>query len=181
MNNPNTSETPFLVIVMGVSGCGKTEVAEALASKLSIEFIEADEHHSVEAKALMKGGHPLTDAMRAPWINSICCLIDALTQQNKNVVLACSTLKKHHRDNFRSLGLSCHFIYLEGSEALISDRLHQRVGHFFPPTLLHSQLEALEHPGEEPDVTVIDITASLPEVIKAAMVAAHQFFTSIKS
>ena len=166
---------PTLIIAMGVSGCGKTDIAEAIAAQLSIEFIEADEHHSMEAIALMKGGRPLTDAMRGPWINSICSAVEALTQQNRSVIIACSALKKSHRDKFRALGLPCLFLYLDGSEALINTRLHKRAGHFFPSTLLKSQFDALEDPRAETDVTSIDISPPLEEVVNIAMVAAQNF------
>lgn len=174
-----TKTKPILIIAMGVSGCGKTGIAEAIASQFSMEFIEADEHHSIEAKALMKGGRPLTDAMREPWINSICSAIEALTRQGRPVIIACSALKKSHRDRFRSLGLPCHFLYLKGSQELISARLHKRVGHFFPPTLLKSQFSALQDPRAETDVTSIDISPSLEEVVNTAVAETQRFMDGV--
>lgn len=181
MNSPQEKPSSTLIIVMGVSGCGKTGVANAIANELSMDFIEADEHHSAEAKAMMKAGKPLTDTMREPWINSICSAIDALARQNRSVILACSALRKGHRQIFRSLGLPCHFIYLKGSEALISTRLHNRVGHFFPPVLLKSQFEALQDPKEEEDVTPVDITPSLAEVVQQSVTVALRFTQEVSA
>ncbi len=175
MSSPEPQSSPTLIIVMGVSGCGKTGVANAVAGKLSMEFIEADEHHNMEAKAMMKAGKPLTDTMREPWIQSLCSAINVLTRQNRSVILACSALRKGHRQIFRSLGLPCHFIYLEGSEALIGTRLHNRIGHFFPPVLLRSQFEALQDPKEEVDVTPVDITPPLEKVVQQSIVVAQRF------
>lgn len=149
---------PSLFIIMGVSGTGKSTVAEKLATEQSLTFIDADDFHSAAAKKQMAENIPLTDAMRMPWLLAIIDHLENLYQQGVSVVLAYSGLKLAHRNLFRALPFSCHFFYLLGDKTIIVKRISQRQNHFFSSTLLDSQLEAMESPmPNEIDVSLINI------------------------
>jgi gluconokinase len=152
----------MIVVLMGVSGSGKTTVGALLAAKLHWQFADADAFHPPSNVQKMKRGEPLTDEDRHPWLQSLREHIDAACEANKNFVLACSALKHEYRDYLRADQPACvHFVYLEGSEDLIRHRLANRAGHFMPPSLLHSQFESLEPPHH---ALRVDITPA-PEVI----------------
>ncbi|WP_246129095.1 gluconokinase [Colwellia demingiae] len=149
---------PNLFIVMGVSGTGKSSLAKQMADKISLVFIDADDFHSAEAKKHMAENKPLTDDMRKPWLDAIIKHLNLLSQQGKSVTLAYSGLKSAHRQLFRELPFYCHFFYLNGNKELITKRIMQRENHFFSPTLLDSQFEAMDPPLLiEPDVSAINI------------------------
>jgi len=155
---------PFVLIVMGVSGCGKTTIAKLLSEKLSIEFVEADDFHSQQSKDHMAKGLPLTDEMREPWIKA---LVSYLSQDNKtSKVLAYSGLRKKHRARFRRLGMPCIFIHLVVDQEELQQRINQRENHFMPSSLLASQFAALDSTSTETDVIEID-AAKLPQNIIA--------------
>lgn len=157
---------PLLLIVMGVSGCGKSTIAKILSEEKKMFFLEADEFHSAAAKQLMATGIPLNDAMREPWIAAICNRLTQMQQQNKNCILSYSGLRKNHRQQFRQLGFETIFLFLSASEMSIVQRLDQRPEHFFNKELLASQFEALEIPSAETDVILIDVECSLEEANK---------------
>lgn len=146
-----------LIVVMGVSGCGKTTLAKILSNQLQWSFVEADDFHSFEAKKLMKNGVPLTDSMRLPWIARICQQL--IENGKENTVLAYSGLKKQHRQLFREIGYQTLFILLQGDFAVIKRRIEQRQDHFMPTSLLQSQFDALQSPTEESDCLILDIEA----------------------
>lgn len=149
---------PYLFIVMGVSGTGKSSLAKQMIDKFSLVFIDADDFHSAEAKKYMAENKPLTDEMRKPWLAAIIEHLNLLYQQSASVALAYSGLKSAHRQLFRELPFCCHFFYLNGNKELIIKRIMQRENHFFSPTLLDSQFEAMEPPLLiEPDVSAINI------------------------
>jgi gluconokinase len=162
-------QVPKLIIVMGVSGCGKSTIGKQLAYDLGYEFIEADDFHSVAAKQQMANGIPLTDTMREPWL-------ERLTQhlcQGKLVdsVLAYSGLRRRHRQLFRELGFSTLFIHLTAEIDIISHRMSQREGHFMPESMLASQFRSMELPKAESDIISLDVSADLQHTCKSAQAA----------
>lgn len=158
-----------IVIVMGVSGCGKTSVARALSANLGWGFIEADDFHDDAAREQMAKGIGLTDAQREPWIMRLCqSLTDALST-SKSTVLACSALRKAHRDMFRAAIPGLTFVYLDASETLIHARLSMRQGHFAKADLAKSQFAALEVPTGESGVVQIDADQGFTDVVQSAV------------
>lgn len=152
------------IVVMGVSGCGKSTVGEAIAEKLGIEFQEGDRLHPQSNVEKMAAGIPLNDDDRWPWLD----LIGAELRKGIDkggIVVSCSSLKKTYRDRLRN---ACDgdlaFVYLAGSLELLTERMGARTGHFMPLSLLTSQLATLEDPTGEPGVVTVDISDS-PEVI----------------
>ena len=137
----------MVVVLMGVSGSGKTTIGKLLADRLGWTFVEGDDFHPAANVAKMHAGVPLTDADRAPWLAALRERIDSAVERSENLVLACSALKhayqdylqQHEPDNVR-------YVYLHASEELIRERLAARKGHFMNPNLLHSQFETLEPP-----------------------------------
>lgn len=145
------------LIVMGVSGVGKTTVAQALAERIGGRYIEADEFHPPENIAAMAAGTPLTDAMRQPWLERLAeAMRQARTSQpNTPVVVACSALKRSYRDVLRAKNPEAIIVYLAADPDVIRARITARTDHFMPPSLLESQLATLEPPAlDEACVTV---------------------------
>jgi carbohydrate kinase (thermoresistant glucokinase family) len=136
-----------VVVVMGVSGCGKTTVGKALAEGLWWEFIEADELHSAANVAKMTSGVPLTDADRAPWLASVRAAIEACNGRGSRAVVACSALKEAYRFVLAPDPGCARFVHLRGDFSLIKGRLGGRGGHFMKEGLLRSQFETLEEPA----------------------------------
>jgi len=153
----------MVVVVMGVSGAGKTTIGKKLAAQLGWEFRDADDLHSEANKAKMKSGIALTDADRAPWLASIHALIANSLARNLNVVLACSALKQSYRDEIIVDPAQVKIVYLKGSPELIASRIAHRTNHFMNKDLLGSQFDTLEEPR---DALVVDI-APPPETIVA--------------
>lgn len=137
---------------MGVSGTGKSTLASALATALRWEFIEADDFHSPQNKDHMRAGLPLTNAMRAPWFDSICKYLNQLRTDNQSAVMAFSGLLSAHRARLRTLGFRTVFIHLQGDKALIAHRIASRENHFMSPMLIDSQFHALQSTRKEQDV-----------------------------
>ncbi|WP_024460876.1 gluconokinase [Marinimicrobium sp. LS-A18] len=160
-----------LLIMMGVSGAGKSTMASALSEHFGFTYLDADDFHSDAAKAHMAAGKPLTDEMRAPWITRMCDYLKEQADSDATFVLAFSGLKRSHREPFRHCGLDTHFLFLDGDAATIADRISARQGHFMPPELLDSQFEALERPDlqKEPDVTPLNIHPPVPGVLDQAI------------
>jgi gluconokinase len=146
-------------VVMGVSGCGKSTVGKLIAQALDAHYAEGDSFHPPENVEKMRGGRPLDDSDRAPWLAAMAAAIRDWNARNETVVLACSALKRRYRDVLRSGG-EVRFIHLAGDKALIAARLAARKDHYMPPTLLDSQFAALEPPGEDEAITLpIDASA----------------------
>jgi gluconokinase len=157
-------EAPVIVVLMGVSGSGKTTVGMILAANLGWTFLDADDFHPAANVEKMRRGIPLEDADRLPWLDAIRRrLIEAQTR-NENVVLACSALKHAYQHYLAQFAPdSVRYVFLFGSEELIRQRMARRKGHFMNPSLLHSQFETLEVPEQ---ALQIDI-APPPETIAA--------------
>ncbi|MFQ3235114.1 MAG: gluconokinase [Paraglaciecola sp.] len=147
-----------LVIVMGVSGSGKSTVGRMLAARLNYRFVDADDFHSQEAVNWMKKGNPLSDDMREPWLARLSTFLS--TNPQCDTVMAYSGLRKIHRKRFRQLGYATRFILLQAPPRQILARMQQRPDHFMPSSLLASQFSTLEQPDGEPDITILN--ASLP-------------------
>lgn len=159
---------PVLIISMGVSGCGKSTLAKHLAKKFGLAFLEADDFHSAENKAHMASGKPLTDAMREPWIMSMCDDLRKRRERGQSCVLAYSGLRRAHRARFRKLGYPVLFVHLAGPQEVIRRRMEGRVNHFMPADLLTSQYAALEPALNEPDITIIDVAQSIGKIQRQA-------------
>jgi gluconokinase len=158
---------------MGVSGCGKTSVGEALAAHLGAPFVEGDALHPAANVRKMVSGTPLADEDRWPWLWAIAARVAA--DPAPVVVVSCSSLKRAYRDLLRAeSGCAVDFLYLHGTEAVLTERMNARMCHFMPPALLASQLATLEDPRSEPGVVTVEIGASLDAVIAAAIAATAQ-------
>lgn len=152
------------IIVMGVSGCGKTTVGNALAERLGVPYIEGDALHPAANVTKMSAGTPLNDDDRWPWLEKIGA---ALKAQPQGAVATCSSLKRAYRDKLREgVGPGLRFVFLDCSRHVLEERMTQRKGHFMPPTLLASQLATLENPSGEAGVAIVNGDAD-PEVILA--------------
>lgn len=152
----------MVIVLMGVSGSGKTTVGRRLAQDLGWTFLDADDYHPAENVAKMRRGVPLTDADRRPWLDALRRLIDEACERGENLVLACSALKHAYQDYLEKDAPWCvQYVHLRGPEELIRQRLAERSGHFMDPNLLHSQLEALEPPR---GAVAVDVTPP-PDVI----------------
>jgi gluconokinase len=149
-----------IIVVMGVSGVGKTTVGKLLAARLGVEFLEGDRFHPPANIAKMKNGEPLTDADREPWLEILARELAARRAAGKGVVLACSALRRRYRDILRAGHDDVDFVFLHADQAVIQQRLDARRDHFMPPSLLESQFAALEKPG--PDERVIAVDANQP-------------------
>jgi gluconokinase len=157
-------------VVMGVSGCGKTSVGEAIARYLDLPFIEGDALHPQSNIAKMSQGIPLTDDDRFPWLDRIGEEIRTALTEGKGIVASCSSLRKIYRDRLRAFaGGKLTFVFLKGSEELLAGRLAARKGHFMPPSLLRSQFATLEDPSGEDGVLTVDISGTTAEVIEIAL------------
>ncbi|MFT5923686.1 MAG: gluconokinase [Paraglaciecola sp.] len=160
---------PKLVIVMGVSGCGKSAVGKQLARLLGYEFIEADDFHSVAAKQQMANGIPLTDAMREPWLRRLTQYVCQGTLVDS--VLAYSGLRRQHRQLFRELGFTTLFIHLTTDLDTISQRMSLRAGHFMPESMLASQFSSMQLTEYEDDIISLDVSVDLQHIIEMAHAA----------
>lgn len=136
-----------VLVVMGVSGSGKTTVGRLLAERLGWDFADADVYHSPENVGKMRAGIPLTDADRAPWLEALRARIMAALDADTPLVLACSALRRRYRDVLR-VDARVGYVYLHGDRATIAARSHARSGHFMPPGLLESQFAMLEEPAD---------------------------------
>jgi gluconokinase len=143
---------------MGVSGSGKSTIATALAARLGWTFEDGDKFHPASNVAKMRSGHPLTDEDRWPWLEAIADEIGRVCEAGGHVVIACSALKRAYRDILVRDRADVRFVFLDGSQALIADRLARRKGHFMPAGLLDSQFKTLEPPqaDERPIAVSID-------------------------
>ena len=137
-----------IVVLMGVTGAGKTTVGQQLAAALGWTLVEGDAFHPPANIAKMHRGEPLDDADRAPWLRATRQRIDELVASAQSAVIACSALKRAYREVLARDRPEVTFVYLKASAALIAERLRHRAGHFMPPALLQSQLDTLEEPAD---------------------------------
>ena len=154
------------LIVMGVSGSGKTSVGKALAEHLRWDFYDADDFHPPENVVKMAKGIPLDDSDRAPWLAALHQLISDSLIRNRPGVLACSALKERYRRQLSQGNDQVQFVYLKGSYDLIWSRMRTRTDHFMKGHMLHSQFDALEEPS---DALTVDITLSVEEIVQLVM------------
>lgn len=145
---------------MGVSGCGKSTVAAALAKTAQVAFIEGDEYHPDANVAKMSAGVPLDDTDRAGWLQALAGQIGAARAQGVGIVISCSALKRRYRDLLRQADPDVRFIHLHGPRVLIAERMARRTGHYMPPMLLDSQLRDLEALEADEAGLRLDITAA---------------------
>ena len=157
-----------VVVLMGVSGAGKTTVGRLLAGLIGAEFAEGDAFHPPGNIAKMSNGTPLDDADRLPWLAAIADSIDRARGNGRGLVVTCSALKRAYRDILIGPRDGVALAYLRGTPALIGRRLGARKNHFMPPTLLESQFAALQEPGGDERAIVVDVAAS-PKKIAAAI------------
>jgi gluconokinase len=151
----------MIVIVMGVTGSGKTTVGKMLAERLGSEFADADDFHSAANKDKMHQGIPLTDADRMPWLASIHSFLAAEDAKGRTVVLGCSALKESYRRILREK-LAVKVVYLKGSYQVIDEHLRARKGHFADDKILAAQFADLEEPT---DATVVDVRLEPAEIV----------------
>jgi len=153
---------PARWVVMGVSGCGKSEIGQRLAQALGAPFLEGDAYHSASNVAKMAAGIPLDDEDRAGWLRTLQAEIAAAQARGEGLVLACSALKRRYRDLLRAADPSLRFIHLSGPRDLIAERMLARTAHYMPASLLDSQLRDLEPLQEDEAGLLFDIGKPLP-------------------
>jgi gluconokinase len=161
----NTPETPCTLIVMGVSGSGKSTIAGKLAERLGWAYEDGDKFHPASNVAKMSAGHPLTDDDRWPWLQAIADEIDRACKTGDHVVIACSALKRSYRDVLVHGRNDVRIVYLSGTQELIANRLARRKGHFMPSGLLASQFKTLEPPDPDENPVIVSIDASVQEIV----------------
>jgi gluconokinase len=155
---------PVVLVVMGVSGCGKSTVAALLAGWLGWAFEEGDALHPAANVEKMAAGHPLTDDDRRPWLSRVSAWIDGRLDAGDNGIITCSSLKRAYRDVLDHRRAGVVFVYLAGDRDTIAARLAARQGHFMPTALLTSQFADLEEPGRDEPALRVDIGTSPPEI-----------------
>lgn len=162
-----------VIIVMGVSGSGKTTVSQALAARTGFIERDGDDYHPAANIEKMKAGIPLTDADRLPWLHAIADAVDRYVDKNTPVIIACSALKRAYRDILVHGRKDVHIVYLSGSAELIAQRLSHRSHHFMPPSLLESQIGALESPHPDEHILTVDIAAPVDRIVDKIVAALH--------
>jgi gluconokinase len=162
---------PAVVIVMGVSGCGKSTVGALLALRLRWEFEDADWFHPASNVEKMHNGVALTDEDRRPWLSAIAAWIDQARGSGRQGVIACSALKRRYRDVLIGGRADVRLVYLKGDETLIARRIATRHEHFMPLSLPHSQFDALEEPGPDETPIVVPIEPTPREIVAQVLSA----------
>jgi gluconokinase len=159
----------LVLVVMGVSGVGKSTLAKALAKRLGWVFKEGDDLHPAANIAKMKAGHPLDDADRWPWLDAIGAWIDARLGEGQSGVITCSALKRAYRDRLDTGRPQVTFVFMKLDEQAVAERIAGRKGHFMPPSLLASQFADLEPPAPDEPVIVVDSAEPIPAQVDAVV------------
>jgi carbohydrate kinase (thermoresistant glucokinase family) len=162
--------TIMRMVVMGVSGCGKTSVGEAIAEALAVQFVDGDDLHPEANKVKMGAGIPLDDEDRWPWLDKV----GEVLAGADGAVVACSALKRVYRDRIRAAAPGTVFVHLKGTRELLWERMSARQNHFMPVSLLDSQLAILEPLQADEAGVTLDISASVPELAAAAIDAVRR-------
>jgi gluconokinase len=166
MNNaPSKAGGACALIVMGVSGAGKSTIAAALARRLGWRYEDGDTFHPASNVAKMKAGQPLSDDDRRPWLHAIANEIDLVCGAGEHAVIACSALKRAYRDILVHGRRDVRIVFLSGTQPLVADRLARRKGHFMPPDLLASQFRTLQPPADDEHPITISIEASVGAIV----------------
>lgn len=155
------------IIVMGVSGSGKSTIASALAAHIGFDCEDGDSYHPASNVAKMRTGTPLTDDDRWPWLKAIAGDIDRRAATGRPFVVSCSALKRAYRDILVHGRSDVRLVYLKGTRDLIAERMALRKGHFMPPSLLGSQFATIEEPTPDENVVVVDINAPVNQIVTA--------------
>lgn len=163
-------QQPQALILMGVSGCGKSSVGELLSQKLGWPFFDGDDFHPPENVAKMAAGNPLNDDDRTPWLANLHDLIADHLSQGKSILLACSALKQKYRDQLAAGNPGTVFVHLKGDFDLIFGRMQARAGHYMKAEMLRSQFEALEEPI---DALTVDIDQNLDRITEEVIAQLH--------
>jgi gluconokinase len=161
--------TAEAIVVMGVSGCGKSTVGRTLAQRLPATFLDADDFHPPDNVERMAAGIALTDADRAGWLDALSARLAAAQAQGEPVVLACSALKRRYRDALRRGAPTLALVHLHGAPALLAQRLGARSDHYMPPSLLQSQLATLEPPDADEHALVLDVARPTTALVQAIL------------
>lgn len=160
------------IVVMGVSGCGKSTVSQALAQRLGLQMVDGDDLHLHESVAKMRAGVALQDADRWPWLDRIGDCLAGSGDSPPGRVVACSALRRAYRDRIRAKAGQVCFLFLKGDYELIAQRMRQRVGHYMQAGLLDSQFQTLEAPEpDEKDIITLDISTPMSSLIDQAVAA----------
>ena len=165
MDSPPSIPATTTIVVMGVSGSGKSTVAAALADRLGWEFIEGDDLHPAANVAKMAGGTPLDDDDRRPWLRRIAAVIGENEPAGTSLLVTCSALKRAYRDVLRDGHPSVWFAHVDTSEAVLTERLAHRTGHYMPPSLLGSQLATLEQLDDDEPGAVVAGEGSVEQTV----------------
>jgi gluconokinase len=163
------------VVVMGVSGCGKSTVGQGLARVLGVPYVEGDELHPPRNVERMRAGIPLTDDDRLGWLQAIAVELARPAAASRGLVVSCSALKRSYRDLLRAAAPDLRLVHLHGDAAVLAQRMAQRQGHYMPASLLQSQLQTLELPGSDERAISLDIVLPASTQIEDA---ARQLRTS---
>ena len=158
------------VVVMGVSGCGKSTVAEGISAAMGLPFAEADRFHPAGNVEKMRAGIPLTDEDRWPWLSELAAWMADRAAEGRSTVMACSALRRAHRDVLRSGPPQVHFVHLDGPAEVVVARMSTRAGHFMPASLLTSQVATLEPLEADEEGVVLDLRHD-PDTLVAQAVA----------
>ena len=173
------AEPVFQIVVMGVSGCGKSTVSAAIARELGLDVTDGDDLHLPASVEKMRSGIPLQDSDRRPWLDRIGQHLAQAQTVGRGRVIACSALKRDYRDRIRHLAPEVRFVFLQGSAALIRERLSARQGHYMPPELLDSQFRTLQVPtADEVDVITVPIDQALDALVAQARAGLVSLATS---